>query len=569
MVNRYDTPAQAQFMNTYVPIPFEQMYNLGQTAKQDVDKALNTLSTTFDKWSDFRSPSQVDTQAWYDETIGRVAPTVEKLSSNLDYLKSAAGRAELYTALNNLDYSRLGQLQQSRDAMLQGQEFRQRLAAAGKYNPLWHDVDFTNYNTLGGAGIFDDISPLAYSSVQELADPYVSSLKDSFINSDGMYDYYGVTSDQISNIIDQNLSGIMITPEAQKHIEVYRRQNPGATQQEAETWFRNKAVQDTQQYARINRAENRFALEDYKERIRLATKKGAKEDIPVSPALLTDQLSVVGQETLSNNILNTDFFPNTRNAIANYGFGSKAMSEAMAHDAQLQFEATTGAKPNELNNFQQLQSGVNTVLNSFASPINNAASDVILSTASVGTRDLGNGSEYVLPNSRGLEFPAKFALDLMGTSAKGNAYKGKTGEQFELDLSSGKFNRLSVQPTGEQYTYVEDGQVKQAMRLKASIPTEELKQKGYNDKVWRYFPFINHINEDFTELSKKLKDNGGYITNDKDGNEIFVFDVVKRIPSDGATKSFINQEYLNRQTSNTYGNEAYESTQAKSFDLPY
>jgi hypothetical protein len=32
--------------------------------------------------------------------------------------------------------------------MLKRQALNQQLAISGKYNPLWHDVDFTNYDTL-------------------------------------------------------------------------------------------------------------------------------------------------------------------------------------------------------------------------------------------------------------------------------------------------------------------------------------------------------------------------------------------------------------------------------------
>ena len=38
-MNEYSTPAQAEFLNTYVPIPFEQLYKLGASAKEDVEKA--------------------------------------------------------------------------------------------------------------------------------------------------------------------------------------------------------------------------------------------------------------------------------------------------------------------------------------------------------------------------------------------------------------------------------------------------------------------------------------------------------------------------------------------------
>jgi hypothetical protein len=39
MANYYDQPAQASFMNTYVPIPFDELYRLGASAKADVEKA--------------------------------------------------------------------------------------------------------------------------------------------------------------------------------------------------------------------------------------------------------------------------------------------------------------------------------------------------------------------------------------------------------------------------------------------------------------------------------------------------------------------------------------------------
>jgi hypothetical protein len=70
-MNEYNNPAQAQFMNTYVPIPFNQLYQLGVQAKQDVENATNQLGNTISKWSEFTSPSQADTQTWYNETIGK------------------------------------------------------------------------------------------------------------------------------------------------------------------------------------------------------------------------------------------------------------------------------------------------------------------------------------------------------------------------------------------------------------------------------------------------------------------------------------------------------------------
>lgn len=275
-VNRYDSPAQAKFMNTYVPIPFEQLYTLGKQAKEDVDKAMNALSTTLDKWSEFRSPSEVDTKAWYDETLGKAKPIVNEFATNLDKLKSPEGKAQIYSLINNVDRAKLSTLMQSKEGLLTRQKVNQQLMLNGKYNPLWHDVDFGNYDTLK-SGIYNDIAPLAYSSIKELTDPYVNNIKDSFIGRKGGFLVSGVTGDQIKGIFDANRSGILSTPQAQKHMQVYMQQNPDATADEAAEWFMQKAYTDNQKYIRDNVQADPYGLLNAK----LAATRSSKESASV------------------------------------------------------------------------------------------------------------------------------------------------------------------------------------------------------------------------------------------------------------------------------------------------
>ena len=257
-INRYDTPAQAEFINTYVPIPFEQLYTLGRDAKAEVDKAITEQSAALSKWSEFKSPSSVDIDSWNKATLGVVKPVIDKLASNPDLIKTVEGRSMLRSAINNVDTAKLARLQQGRDNLLQRQKVDQELMMKGLYNLDWHAVDYGNYDTLK-SGIFNDVSPLAYQSIQDLTDPYYKGIQDSFIGSDGLYDYTGVTREQIAEIADKNLSGIMVTPVAQKHMDVYKKQT-GATDEEAKDWLRNKVIQDNLRYVRSNREENQFAL---------------------------------------------------------------------------------------------------------------------------------------------------------------------------------------------------------------------------------------------------------------------------------------------------------------------
>ena len=53
-VNRYSQPAQADFINTYVPINFGELYRIGTTQKAAVDQAAANLQNNIQKWLDLK-----------------------------------------------------------------------------------------------------------------------------------------------------------------------------------------------------------------------------------------------------------------------------------------------------------------------------------------------------------------------------------------------------------------------------------------------------------------------------------------------------------------------------------
>lgn len=258
-VNRYDSPAQAEFINTYVPIPFEQLYTLGKEAKADVDKALKEYSTALDKWGEFQSPSEVDTKAWYDETYGRALPVAEEMAKNIDLIKTPEGRAKIYSVINNVDRAKLSMLRQGAENLKARQEMNAKLMLSGKYNPLWHDVDFTNYDTLT-SGIFNDLSPLAYKDIRELSDPYYSKLEKGYLYTKDGYDYFGNTMADLQGVADAHLTDIANTPEAKMHMQKYM-ESTGATPTEAMAWLRQSVIDSNiDRTIRPTREANPYAL---------------------------------------------------------------------------------------------------------------------------------------------------------------------------------------------------------------------------------------------------------------------------------------------------------------------
>lgn len=244
--NRYDRAAEAPIMNTYVPINFGELYRIGQAQRQAVEQAANEFTNTVSKFGEFQSPSAVDTQRYYENSLGKIRDLIDEAATNPDAMKDANFRARLNSRIANLDYATLSNLKQSREGMLARQKANQELMIKGMYNPLWHDVDFTNYNTVD-SGIFNDVAPLAYKSEVDLVRPYVDNLKASFMGVKDGWIHQGVSTVRTDYEIQRNLSSIQNTPEYQKHLEVLQRQ--GFSRQDAEEQLNRTLITAGREFA--------------------------------------------------------------------------------------------------------------------------------------------------------------------------------------------------------------------------------------------------------------------------------------------------------------------------------
>ncbi len=279
--NRYDRAAEAPIMNTYVPINFGELYRIGQAQRQAVEQAANEFTNTVSKFGEFQSPSAVDTQRYYENSLGKIRDLIDEAATNPDAMKDANFRARLNSRIANLDYATLSNLKQSREGMLARQKANQELMIKGMYNPLWHDVDFTNYNTVD-SGIFNDVAPLAYKSEVDLVRPYVDNLKASFMGVKDGWIHQGVSTDRTDYEIQRNLSSIQNTPEYQKHLEVLQRQ--GLSRQDAEEQLNRTLITAGREFA-------------YDQAERDPAGAGSQQNRLLN---LTDQLEITARDTFAS-----------------------------------------------------------------------------------------------------------------------------------------------------------------------------------------------------------------------------------------------------------------------------
>lgn len=410
--NMYDQAAQAQFINTYVPINFGELYRIGAAQKAAVDEAAQQFGTQLQKFGEFQSPSQVDTQRYYDLTIGRqdFQNAINQMVSNPDALKDAAFRSQLQSMINSVDYGTLSNLRSSRDAMLKRQEVNQKLMLENRFNPLWHDVDFANYDTVNSK-IFDDITPLPYMSVRELVEPYVNNLKGEFLGAKNGFLWNGVTDEMTDAQLQKNLSSIQNTPQYQKYLETY--QKMGLNPEQAQQQLLNEIYTAGREYTWNKADRDPMAIEN----MRLQRKYASAANTANNLLNLT---RVLESDATRNHLLKfTNLTPQEVDAFAEQGF--KALSpEKQQEVLNLKNPGYVESKMKNyydqvLKDTRRRSTAENAVIDLMSTPISYEASDKYAAYGTTGKQD--KDGFYTANNSSNFKLAKELVYNTIGKDA--------------------------------------------------------------------------------------------------------------------------------------------------------
>lgn len=410
--NMYDQAAQAQFINTYVPINFGELYRIGAAQKAAVDEAAQQFGTQLQKFGEFQSPSQIDTQRYYDLTIGRqdFQNAINQMVSNPDALKDAAFRSQLQSMINSVDYGTLSNLRSSRDAMLKRQEVNQKLMLENRFNLLWHYVDFANYDTVNSK-IFDDITPLPYMSVRELVEPYVNNLKGEFLGAKNGFLWNGVTDEMTDAQLQKNLSSIQNTPQYQKYLETY--QKMGLNPEQAQQQLLNEIYTAGREYTWNKADRDPMAIEN----MRLQRKYASAANTANNLLNLT---RVLESDATRNHLLKfTNLTPQEVDAFAEQGF--KALSpEKQQEVLNLKNPGYVESKMKNyydqvLKDTRRRSTAENAVIDLMSTPISYEASDKYAAYGTTGKQD--KDGFYTANNSSNFKLAKELVYNTIGKDA--------------------------------------------------------------------------------------------------------------------------------------------------------
>lgn len=570
-INRYDSPAEAQFIDTYVPIPFEKLYTLGKQAKEEVDKALADASAAFKEWGEFQSLSQKDIQTFYDETKGKALPVVNDLIKNPDKIKTVEGRMALQSVINNVDSAKLSALRQSAENMAAYDKLTKELMMKGLYNPDWHYRDFTNYDST--QGMFNE-TPIAYMDINEISKPYMDQMEKGYIGSDGMYDYYGNTKEDLEQVANAHLTDMINTPQGQMHIKMYMRNNPNISYDEAVGMFREAVIASNQdRIIRPTRVANDFAKLAMANSYKNSKGGGSKEPDVQGPTVYdqqfwsTDRNSDIRKSLITSpdgSMPFSDYFTNKEklneiNSIATELSAKKQAGEisddqytaAMKQLIDKNKEITDIAKQDYMKGVRsvlQNRSGIGDMNNSkevsnkkknlfkatedtlfdIAGDVNEAITRAVSDASYGGTSNVSfNGFKENVYSTDLSKFiiTSDYISKTAGIQSNPLNIKIKDGNGHEVDL----FDKLSrskayVKPRSKGITDYIDGTATLGIIYDVYVPETEFPDNSN--------PFIGNDNLDDIE---DQYGKGSIVTGtDKDGNEIRYFHTtaIRRIPSD-------------------------------------
>lgn len=314
-MNYYERPAEAQFINTVTPIPFEQLMAVANVYRQEHDKSQESLRQFNKEAAEFQSLSQADTERWKNETTDRVQKIAEEMSSNPEFLKTIEGRSKINQTINSVDYGLLAKLRSNAGMLAE---------AAKTYDPRWGDStmqEIANWDT-AAQGMYTDRN-VGYKTIGEIGNPYFDLLgKGKYIGrtADGMYDQYGITEQDLQNIVSGGaINEIYNTPEAQKHIELAKQRNQIPKDMDEREWLRRALIQaQIGRVGVVQREENKFAFENWRQSLINRRSGKSKEEEPITAPTKYDQMIVDTDSNLMNLRRNKQYFGDRPSQASSY-----------------------------------------------------------------------------------------------------------------------------------------------------------------------------------------------------------------------------------------------------------
>lgn len=216
-VSRYSTPAQASFMSTYSPIPFNELLQAGLSKQQQYNTGQDYLDSAEANAENIKYiPGSMDESYIKDNVLATIKETVDEHSSK-DFSDPNVMRA-ITKKLKSIDSQRVNRVQQSAQAYDKAGEMRRKLKSEGAYQSYLDNPNITNFSS--ESGVYDQMPERALDR-RKPAEAIFNNIPDRFLYEkdlgNGMRGIMqGVGDSELRDAAKNNASDYLSTPEGKQ-----------------------------------------------------------------------------------------------------------------------------------------------------------------------------------------------------------------------------------------------------------------------------------------------------------------------------------------------------------------
>lgn len=594
-MNQYADLSTVPYISQYVPTNVQFLYNVAKDQVEQQDKTRKEVNDQLKEWAKFHSLSDIDNQNYYDIAINPVKDLIAQGAANPELMKTVAYRNALTNQISNVDYAALSKLEKNATQYEEYQKMLQNLAARGQYNPEWHDIDFSKWDTLGANGMFTATTPLAYASVQSLVQPYFDKIKDSYLYTKGGYDYTGVSAATARAQVNANMSDILSLPQIQKQIQVYQTKY-GMTKAQAVQEIQRQAYTAADEAAHATREANPYTLAEMKQSYKNSGNGGGINSVGGNGlSYLTDELYVAGlrkQLAVTNARKAANFDRFYKDFLKNYEAANgdpakqknakdafeNAVNKVDKNSAILQSndihrllnsfadEYTDGKKRFSFNGIQR---AVNAFNKKYVINVAPDQKDALMQAipgaqnATIKQNGLPAYHRITLNSAHTLWTREVFrAAGLVGKSTIAGGVDtsrgGSAWNKFEYAMQAGKFTNAFIIDNGD--VFQQGG--KMIQKITVGVPVEDLVKAGVDNPKLYTAIGARQISTDYSETAgQSTKSNYKQVDGDAKlkttnetqygsstrGKQYIQFDIAAEIPLQGQLAEATNQAYIAHQ----------------------
>ena len=227
----YGQPAQAQFINTYVPLPMNQILNMVAQKQNRYAQGLSNIEQQQGIIQSIPAIAGSEDQQYLADVNNKVKQLVNDYA-NKD-LSDITTVGEFNQKLNSVvDKERLGRIAQSYKNWLTNENYKKQAQLRGVYNPIIDKNPAAGWSSANG--VYNYTSP-TYRPKELTLDKYFDEIRTPRLLEEAGTDQYGRQKrgrniNDLRKVVGAHAGEWLATQDGRNEVEIYRAQHPQESQ---------------------------------------------------------------------------------------------------------------------------------------------------------------------------------------------------------------------------------------------------------------------------------------------------------------------------------------------------